>query len=48
MQIFMELNMKIFFAKLYGAQRDPKTIKIGVWSLKTSLGQFWPKRLKRP
>ena len=35
MQHFMEVHMKKFL--------DLKTLKFGVWGLKTSLGQFWPK-----
>ena len=31
----MEVHMKKFL--------DLKTLKFGVWDLKTSLGQFWPK-----
>ena len=35
MQNFMELDVKKF--------TDPKTLTIGVWGLKTRLGQFGPK-----
>ena len=35
MQNFMELDKKIF--------SNPKTLTWGVWSWKTSLGQFGPK-----
>ena len=36
----MELDMKKFL--------DPEAGKFGAWGLKTSLGQFGPKRLIRP
>ena len=37
MQNFIELDMKKF--------TDPKTLIFGVWGLKTSLVQNWPKSL---
>ena len=37
MQNFMELHMKKKF--------DPKAMTLGVWGLKSSLGQFSPKGL---
>ena len=39
MQNFIELDMKPF--------SDPKALTFGVWSLKTSLGQFGPKAFGR-
>ena len=39
MQNFMELDMKKF--------SDPKALTFGVWGLKTSLGQFWPKAFSK-
>ena len=38
-QNVMELDMRKF--------TDPKTLTFGVWSLKTSLGQFGPKAFGR-
>ena len=37
MQKFLGLDMKNFL--------DHKVVTFGIWGLKTSLGQFWPKGL---